>query len=217
MNAIKACIFDLDGVIIDTAKYHFKAWSEIAENLGIQFDQKLNENLKGVGRMESLDYILSLANVTKSDEEKIELATTKNNNYLKLIANIDRKELLNGVLSFLDDLKKNNFLIALGSSSKNAKLILDTVQLSPYFDAIIDGNDTTHSKPDPEVFIKGSVALGVSPKNIVVFEDAPKGVEAAKKGGFKCIGIGEWKNLIHADYVMDGFSNFLTKDLARIY
>lgn len=215
---LTACIFDLDGVIVDSAKYHFKAWKKMANSLGIDFDESQNENLKGVARMESLDYILSLGNVQKTQKEREKLAFDKNEMYLSLISELGEEDILPGVRTFLTELKEKNWKIALGSSSKNAVPILTNVNLLHFFEVIIDGNKTTISKPHPQVFTMGAEGLKSKPSETIVFEDAQKGVEAAIAGGFKCIGVGEWSSLLKADYVIPGFENFGVKDLEeRIY
>ncbi len=202
---IRACIFDLDGVIVDTAKYHFSAWRRLANSLGFDFTEAQNETLKGVSRMKSLELILEMGGVEKSEEERIALAAKKNDWYLELINEMDESEILPGIQPFLDGLQAEGIKIGLGSASKNAPTILDKVGLTSYFETIIDGSKTTKGKPHPQVFLLGAEALGVSPENVLVFEDAPKGVEAAKAGGMFCIGIGEQEVLGKADYVMPGF------------
>ena len=204
---IKGCIFDLDGVIVDSAKYHFIAWKALASSLGIDFTEKQNENLKGVGRMESLDYILSLGKLNKSYLEKLELADSKNEHYKSLISKMDSSEILPGVLDFLNELKNLNIKIALGSSSKNARIILKTVGVTDYFDAIVDGTNISKSKPDPEVFMIGAESLNLIPENIVVFEDAYQGIEAANRGGFISVGVGSAQELNNAHYNISGFEN----------
>ena len=187
MNKIKACIFDLDGVICDTAKYHFKAWRKLANELGFDFTEEENEKLKGVSRVESLNLILSWGGFEENDEEvKTAMADKKNAWYLDFITHMSPDETLPGVKNFLDDLKKRKIKIVLGSASKNSVTILERIGLMHYFDAIIDGNKTTRSKPDPEVFLLGAQAIGAEPKECIVFEDAEKGVEAALDGGFSC-------------------------------
>lgn len=200
---IKACIFDLDGVIVDTAKYHFIAWRRLANELGFDFDESFNENLKGVSRMESLDLILEHGGKTLSDDEKIEWAEQKNIWYREFITKMEPDEILPGVLPFLDQLKEKGILIALGSASKNASTILDRLELSERFQAIIDGNKTTKSKPDPQVFELGAHQLGVQPNQCIVFEDAAKGIEAALAGGFWAIGVGSQQSLSEADIVIE--------------
>ena len=175
MNKIEACIFDLDGVICDTAKYHFKAWQRLANSLGFDFTEAENEQLKGVSRVESLNLILKWGGKDIHDaEEKAILAAQKNDWYLEYIQHMTPKETLGGVEKFLKDLQKRGIKIALGSASKNARMILDRIGLTHYFEAIIDGNSTSKSKPHPEVFLLGAEQLGVLPKNTIVFEHDEK-------------------------------------------
>lgn len=202
MENIRACIFDLDGVVVDTAKYHYQAWKRLANSLGFDFTEKENEHLKGVSRMESLEIILHIGGKSLPQEEKQRLATLKNEWYVDFVGRMDEKEVLPGVEDLLLSLKRKGIKIALGSASKNAVSILERVKLIDYFDVIIDGNHTSRSKPDPEVFIMGAEALGLSPKECVVFEDAPKGVQAAKAGGFYCVGVGDEAFLSQADMVV---------------
>ncbi|MCW3785621.1 beta-phosphoglucomutase [Plebeiibacterium sediminum] len=204
MGKIKACLFDLDGVIVDTAKYHYIAWKELANQMGFDFTLEDNERLKGVSRMTSLDILLSIGNVEKSEEEKLELATKKNENYLSYILKMGPEEILPGTKEFLESLNKEGIKIALGSASKNAMTILDRLELTSYFEAIIDGTKVSKAKPDPEVFLKGAEALNVSPDECVVFEDAEAGIEAAIAGGMKCVGIGSPDILKKANFVVDG-------------
>ena len=206
MNPIKACIFDLDGVICDTAKYHFKAWRKLANELGFDFTEEDNVKLKGVSRVESLNLILSWGGVEENDEEvKSAMADKKNSWYLDFILHMTPDEILPGVKNFLDDLKKRQVKIVLGSASKNSVTILEKIELLDYFDAIIDGNKTTRSKPDPEVFLLGAEAMGAKPKECIVFEDAIKGVEAALEGGFYTVGVGSSDVLDEAHIVIPGF------------
>lgn len=205
---IKACLFDLDGVIVDTAKYHYLAWKELASSLGIEFNEEHNENLKGVGRMESLDYILELGAVQKTDDEKARLAHEKNERYKVLVSSLDAQGILPGVKAFLEELRGQGIGIGLGSSSKNARPVLDYLGLKSYFDVIIDGTDIRNSKPDPEVFILGASALDLDPSEIVVFEDAQAGIEAAIRGGFMSVGVGSEDELSAADFVISGFDGF---------
>ncbi|MFQ5445940.1 MAG: beta-phosphoglucomutase [Saprospiraceae bacterium] len=205
---IKACIFDLDGVLVDTAKYHFRAWRRLANELGFDFTEKENEQLKGVGRMQSLDLILQWGGVVKSVEEKQQLAAMKNEWYIGYIAGMTPGEVLDGVPAFLDELKAKGVKIALGSASKNARAILRQAGLTHYFGAMIDGNKTTKGKPDPQVFQLGAEALGVAPAEAIVFEDAQKGIEAALAGGFWAIGIGAQEDLKEAHAVIPGFKGY---------
>ena len=206
MNPIKACIFDLDGVICDTAKYHFKAWRKLANELGFDFTEEDNEKLKGVSRVESLNLILEWGGVEENDEEvKSAMADKKNSWYLDYILHMTPDEILPGVKNFLDDLKKRQVNIVLGSASKNSITILEKIGLLDYFDAIIDGNKTTRSKPDPEVFLLGAETIGAKPNECIVFEDAVKGVEAALEGGFYTVGVGSSDVLDEAHIVIPGF------------
>lgn len=213
---IKACLFDLDGVIVDTAKYHFIAWKALAQKLGFEFTEEHNERLKGVSRMTSLDILLEIGNVKLSQEEKETMASQKNELYVSFIEKMEPDEILPGVVDFLKELKLANIKTAIGSASKNAPLILDRLKLNDYFDAIIDGNKVRNAKPDPEVFLKGAEALGLKPEECIVFEDAAAGIEAAINGGMKCIGIGEPENLNRANKVVPGFSNFSLADLKTV-
>ena len=206
MNKIETCIFDLDGVICDTAKYHFKAWRRLANELGFDFTEEDNEKLKGVSRVESLNLILKWGNIVENDEEvKAAYADKKNEWYLEFILRMTPDEILPGIKNLLDELKSKQVKIVLGSASKNSRVILDRIGLTPYFDAIIDGNSTTKSKPDPEVFLLGAAAVGSLPKNCIVFEDAEKGVEAALEGGFYTVGVGHPDVLDDAHIVIPGF------------
>ncbi|MBO9639077.1 MAG: beta-phosphoglucomutase [Siphonobacter aquaeclarae] len=208
---LKACLFDLDGVIVDTAVYHFKAWRRLANELGFDFTEHQNEQLKGISRMESLERILSWGNVSLSPEEKETWAARKNEWYLEYVRQMTPAEVLPGVKDFLTTLHKNGIKIALGSASKNAPLILERIEMASYFDAVIDGTHTTRSKPDPEVFLLGAQALGFPPSDCIVFEDAVAGIEAAHRGGMKAVGIGSPEVLTEADLVVPGFTQ-LTLD-----
>lgn len=210
---IKACIFDLDGVIVDTAKYHYLAWKRLANEMGFDFTEEDNEQLKGVSRVRSLEILLALGGVSKTAAEQEELATRKNEWYVEYIQKLEPEEILPGVNLFLDDLKEKGIKIALGSASKNARMILDGLNLTRYFDSIIDGTKVSKAKPDPEVFLKGARELGLQPVECIVFEDAQAGVEAAKNGGMPCIGIGSPGSLKGADLVIPGFDGVSFNDL----
>ncbi len=188
---IKACIFDMDGVIVDTAKFHFKAWYRLADSLGIHFTEKENEELKGVSRVDSLDKILAWGHLQLNNQKKIELMDLKNKWYLDYVTEVNETDMLPGVHDFLKELKAADIKIGLGSSSKNSILILDKLGILDFFDTIIDGNKIHMSKPHPEVFERGAAELGLKPTEIVVFEDAVSGVDAAIAGGFYCIGVGD--------------------------
>lgn len=213
MSKIDACIFDLDGVIVDTARYHYQAWNTIAKKLGFEFTWEENEQLKGVSRVDSLDIILELGGINITDREKQKFLVVKNNLYLDLIKNMNPEEILPGVEGFLNDLNKNNIKIGLGSASKNARPILERVHLVHLFDAIVDGNEVEKGKPDPEVFIKGAKLLDSDPKSTVVFEDSQSGITAANAGGFISIGIGEEEVLGEAQIVIPGFQDITPSEL----
>jgi beta-phosphoglucomutase len=205
---IKACLFDLDGVIVDTAVYHFKAWRRLANELGFDFTEQQNEQLKGISRMESLDLILSWGNVQLSSEEKNQWAARKNNWYLDLVQQMTPQEILPGVVDFLNELKEQKIAIVLGSASKNSKLILNKIDLLHYFDAIIDGNNISKGKPDPEVFQLGAEAVAATPSQCIVFEDAQAGIQAALAAGMYTVGIGAAKTLAQAHLVFEKFTDF---------
>jgi beta-phosphoglucomutase len=204
----EACIFDLDGVLVDTAKYHFLAWKRLSEELHIEFTEKDNEKLKGVSRMDSLDIILGLGDKELSMNERMILAEKKNNWYRSYILKMDESEILPGVIELLNILKEKGMKIGLGSASKNAPAILNATGLNKYFDIVIDGNSVEKAKPDPEVFLKGAAALGVENNRCVVFEDAIAGIEAAKRAGMLAIGVGKKKILNMADYVVEDLIDF---------
>ena len=202
----KAFIFDLDGVIVDTAKYHYLAWQKIANELNIEFTHEHNELLKGVSRVRSLDIILELGKVTASQEDKDRWLVQKNEEYLSYLVDMNESEILPGVFPILKFLKENNQPIALGSASKNARPILEKTGLLSYFDAIVDGNDVTNAKPDPEVFLMAAKLLNITPENSIVFEDSVAGVQAANIGNMTSIGIGETKTLHEAKYIFNDFT-----------
>lgn len=214
---IEACLFDLDGVIVDTAKYHFLAWRQLAKELGIVFTEEDNELLKGVSRVRSLEIILEIGRITLTNEQKTAYANKKNEVYLEFIYKMKDDELLDGVKEFIEELRTQGILVALGSASKNAQLILHQLKIEDLFDVVIDGNKVLEAKPNPEVFLKGAKSLQVDSVNCVVFEDAMAGVEAAKNAGMFCIGIGDRHTLQQADFVISGFENFSLKRLNDIF
>ena len=209
----KAFIFDLDGVIVDTAKYHFLAWQKIASELGIEFTPEHNEDLKGVSRVRSLDLILELGNMQASQEDKNKWLVQKNEDYLSYLVHMDFSEILPGVVPVLQYLKENNQAIALGSASKNARPILEKTGILSYFDVIVDGNDVTNAKPDPEVFLQAAKGLDVENESAIVFEDSVAGVQAANIAGMTSIGIGDKSILHEAQYI---FNDFTFMDLSFI-
>jgi beta-phosphoglucomutase len=204
MNTIRACIFDLDGVIVDTAVYHYKAWKRLANELGFDFTEHQNEQLKGVSRMASLDLILGWGGLSKTQVEKEELATRKNNWYVDMINKMTPGEVLPGAREFVESCREAGIKTALGSASKNSATILEKVGIDHLFDVVIDGNKVSKPKPDPEVFLKGAEELGIPAENCVVFEDAIAGIEAAINGGMRSVGIGSPNVLGHADLVVSG-------------
>ncbi len=204
----KGYIFDLDGVLVDTAKYHFLAWKRLANELNIPFDENDNERLKGVSRMASLDIILEIGKKTILEEEKIRLATRKNEWYVEFISKMDASEILPGSIEILELLKEKGYKCALGSASKNAGLILERTGMTKYFDTIVDGTHVSKAKPDPEVFILGAQNMGVAFEDCVVFEDSVAGLQAAKNAGMIAVGIGQAKVLTEADMVVKDLSEF---------
>ena len=202
----KAFIFDLDGVIVDTAKYHFLAWRKLANSIGFDFTELQNEQLKGVSRVKSLEKILAWGNKTISEDEFTVLMAEKNEDYLSYIDKMDAQELLPDVTKILDYLIAANQYIGLGSASKNARMILEKVNILEKFDVLVDGNDVTKGKPDPEVFLKAAQQFNVTPENCIVFEDAVAGIQAANTAGMISIGIGNKKNLHEAEYVFTDFT-----------
>jgi beta-phosphoglucomutase len=213
---INAFIFDLDGVIVDTAKYHYLAWKRLAEELGFFFSEKDNERLKGVSRMQSLEILLEVGEIKLSEDKKLELASQKNKWYVDYIMKMTPDEILPGVIDFLNKTRQSKIKTALGSASKNAPLILERIDLLKYFNVIVDGNEVSKAKPDPEVFLKAAEKLGVKPQDCVVFEDAEAGVEAAINGKMHVIGVGDKEVLKKADLVITGFKNVVLDDFLFI-
>ena len=216
MSTIHACLFDLDGVLVDTAKYHFIAWKQLADELGFTFTEEDNERLKGVSRMASLDILLEIGGVSLDEDTKLELASKKNAWYVDYITKMDASEILPGALELVKTLKAEGIKVALGSASKNAMLILNNTGLTPYFDAIIDGTKTASAKPDPEVFLLGAQELGTSPAECVVFEDAEAGVEAAIRAGMRSVGIGSPQTLGRANLVVPSLADFTFNHLKEL-
>ena len=205
----KAVIFDLDGVICFTDKYHYLAWKKMADGMGIYFDETINNRLRGVSRMESLEIILERCNKELTQEEKQALAEEKNKTYVELLGQMTEKDLSSEVKETLDSLRKSGLKLAIGSSSKNAKFILERLGLKDYFDAVSDGTNISKSKPDPEVFIKAAEFLHMAPVDCLVVEDAKAGVEAAKAGGFDSAGLGEAAESEAVTHAMNSFSDLI--------
>ena len=218
MNKI-GVIFDLDGVIVDTAKYHFLAWKNLADELGFEFTESHNELLKGVSRVRSLDILLGIGNVNISEGKKQEYLISKNEDYLKYINKMGPEEILSGAEKLLDTLDELGIGYVLGSASKNAPLILKQVNLLNRFKGIVDGNSVSKAKPDPEVFLIGAKKLNLPPERCIVFEDAIAGVEAANKANMTSVGIGDIDTLKEANYNFNNLTeipeNFFEKFLSE--
>jgi beta-phosphoglucomutase len=213
---IKAIIFDLDGVIVDTAHYHFVAWQRLAKELGVNFSLEDNERLKGVSRIRSLEIILEIGGITLPKEKMEEFAVLKNKWFLEYVSAIKPEEIFPKVKELIIEMKKQGYKIALGSSSKNAELVLELLKIKHLFDAIADGNMITKSKPNPEIFLLAASKLGVSPSECVVFEDAVAGVEAALAAGMKCVGIGSAEQLGKANLIIAKTGDFKIEQLHNI-
>ncbi len=206
---MKAIIFDLDGVICHTDRFHFAAWKKMADDIGVYFDEKINERLRGVSRLESLNIILERADRAFSKDEKETLAAEKNDVYVSLLDDMNESDLDSEVKDTLDMLRDRGYLLAIGSSSRNTKYILSKLGLSDYFDAVSDGTNITNSKPDPEVFLKAAEMLGVKPKDALVVEDAMSGIDAACAGGFTSAGIGDAAGYDKTTYPIKHFGELL--------
>jgi beta-phosphoglucomutase len=213
---ISACIFDLDGVIVDTAHYHFLAWKRLAHELGYELTPTDNERLKGVSRMKSLEIVLELGGVTATPHEKELMANKKNTWFNDYIERMMPEEIFPGVKQLISDLKKKGIKVALASSSKNAKTVIQTLRIQDDFDAIVDGTMITHSKPDPEIFLLAAQRLNVKPAECLVFEDAEAGVEAALAAGMKCVGVGDAQRLDSAHEVVASTADFKIAELAKL-
>lgn len=206
---MKAFIFDLDGVIVSTDTFHYKAWKKMADEEGIYFDEIINNRLRGVSRRESLEIILEKADKIYTEMEKQELAERKNGYYRELLEMLTYSDRLEGVTETLELLRRKGYKLAIGSSSKNTPVILEKIGYGGYFDVISDGNNIKNSKPDPEVFLKAAEYLKLEPSECYVVEDAEAGIIAAKSGGFTAIGIGSAAQSPNADYALKRFSDLL--------
>jgi len=211
-----ASIFDLDGVIVDTAKYHFLAWKRLADMLGIPFSEKENEKLKGVSRIESLEIILNLSDKKYTDDEKARLAEIKNTWYVEYISSMTPSEILPGAIELLHELRSWKIKLAIGSASKNTPLILERVKIKHLFDIIVDGNMVKRSKPDPEIFLVTASLLNVQPERCIVFEDSVAGIQAARNAGMYTIGIGSKSLLNEADYLINNLSEINFKKIISL-
>jgi len=212
----KGFIFDLDGVIVDTAKYHFLAWKELAKSIDIDFSHEQNEQLKGVSRVKSLEKILEWGNKTISEDQFTKLMSKKNEEYLGYISKMDDSEILPDIPKTLSFLIEQEQPISLGSASKNARQILKKVDLLEKFDAIVDGNDVSIAKPDPEVFLIAARHLEMKPEHCIVFEDSVAGVQAANTANMISIGIGERDVLNEADYIFKDFTEISQEFLLEL-
>lgn len=214
--SIKAVIFDLDGVIVSTDDYHYRAWKKISDEEDIYFDREINERLRGVSRMESLEIILERSNKEYSEEEKLSFAERKNSLYRNLLEELTPNDILPGVMNALETLKSNNIKIAIGSSSKNTEFILNKIGLNDYFDAISDGTQIKNSKPDPEVFLLAAKKVCIEPKQCLVVEDADAGVEAGLAGGMKVLAVGYASRNEKANLRMKSLEEFKYEYIATV-
>ena len=217
MKIHTCALFDLDGVIVDTTNYHFLAWRKIASNFGFELSKENNEKLKGVSRTKCLDIILELSNFDLNENSFNYYLKKKNEIYLDYIKNINSENILPGILKTLNYLKEKNIMIGIGSASKNARFIIEKLKISPFFDVIVDGNQIVNSKPDPEVFLKGSKALGVLPENCVVFEDSDSGIQAAKAAKMTAIAIGTPDKFSNYDFCFTNFLKIVKSDLDNLF
>jgi len=205
----KGAIFDLDGVIVDTAKYHYLAWKRLANELRFEFTEADNERLKGVSRVRSLEILLEVGQMDIGDDLKQEMLRLKNDWYLEFIYKMPKEEILPGTRQYIEGLKARGIKVALGSASKNAPLILERLEITDLFEAIVDGNSVSAAKPAPDVFLQGATALGLEPTSCVVYEDAEAGIEAAHRAGMKAVGIGTCLTLPDADFHISNLSELI--------
>lgn len=214
---IEAVIFDMDGVICDSAKYHYQGWKKLAQHLGFDLTEDQNEALKGLSRYESMLALIELGNLELTEQQISDYMEMKNQWYLDLIQNMNETDLLPGAISFIETCRKQKLKVALGSSSKNAQAILNYLNINYLFDAVVDGTQIRNSKPHPEVFLLGAKKLGVQPQNTIVFEDATSGVEAALNGNFKCVGIGDKNVLTSAHIVYKNLAEIKLNELQNFF
>jgi beta-phosphoglucomutase len=215
IREMQAAIFDLDGVIVDTAKYHYLAWKRLARENGFDFTERDNERLKGVSRMRSLEILLEIGGLHLDEPARLRLARQKNEWYVDYISQITPAELLPGAREYLKALRERGVKTALGSASRNAPLILERLDIAPLFDVIVDAGKVEKAKPDPEVFLTAARELGILPENCVVFEDAEAGIEAARRAGMGSVGVGNPVTLSQADITVDGLDQLMALSLLR--
>ncbi len=201
---MRAAIFDLDGVIVDTAKYHYLAWKRLANEHGFDFTETDNERLKGVSRVRSLEILLEIGRLNLDEETKVRMASQKNEWYVEYVSHMDASEILPGAVEYLKSIRAKGIKTAIGSASKNTPLILTRLGITELFDAVVDGNKVSKAKPDPEVFLRAAEELGIQPICCVVFEDAEAGIEAAHRAGMKAVGIGKPSSLKDAEAIIPG-------------
>jgi beta-phosphoglucomutase len=213
---IKACIFDLDGVIVDTARYHYLSWKRLASEIGVELTEADNERLKGVSRRRSLDIILELGKISMSEAEKEKLAEKKNTWFVDYLGQMSPDEIFPGVKELIRQFGDKGIKVGLASSSKNAKAVVEILKIQDDFDAVVDGSMIVHSKPNPEIFLLAAKQLGIKPADCVVFEDAAAGVDAALAAGMKCVGVGSRELLSHANKVVSKTAEFRVQDLEEL-
>ena len=219
LEMISCCIFDLDGVLVDTARYHFEAWRELAHGLGFEFTPEDGELTKGVSRMASLDIVLRCGGMADrfSEEEKLRMASAKNARYLELVGRMTRSEVLAGAEALLEDLRGQGIKVVLGSASKNTRVILGLCGLTDKFDQVVDGTMISRAKPDPEVFSRGAELAGIDPAECIVFEDAAAGVEAARRAGMRSVGVGRNEALSGATIRVDSLEGLTYSKLLKLF
>lgn len=210
---MKGIIFDLDGVILSTDEFHYQAWKKLADKLNLPFDRKKNDRLRGISRMASLEIVLEDCTTQYSDEQKLAFAEEKNDVYRSLLATLTPETVTDDVRNTLKTLSQRGYKLAIGSSSKNTKYILERVGLLNAFDAIADGNDVTRSKPDPEVFLKAAEKLSLAPEVCVIVEDSEAGIDAGISGGFATIGIGLASGYERTQYKINKLSDILNLEI----
>lgn len=210
---IKGFIFNLDGVIVNTAKYHYIAWRRLADEMGVEFPPEQHEQLRSLSRMESLEKILEWGGLYMTEAEKLHWADVKNNWYQGLIAHMTPEEVFPGVLTFLEEVRSHGGKTALSSASRNAGAVLQSTNLESYFDVILDGSAARKAKPHPECFLLAAEALQLKPSECVVFDDAVRGIQAARNGRFHIVGVGKPEHLPDADLVIPGFEHYTLQDI----